>query len=139
MNAPGGQIYHFTVLRAVPHVHRGEFVNIGVVLHERTAGFLDIRVITAPADLRRLVPDADIEMLARYLRSHVRIARGDPECGPVALLPTSERFHWLSAPRSDLIQSSPVHEGFGDDPARALEELFAELVRVPQPDETADA
>ena len=126
----GMHTYHFTVLRAVPHVHRGEFANVGVVLHARTAEFLDIRVITDPDALRALVPDADIEMLSRYLRTHERITRGDPACGPVALLPPSERFHWLSAPRSDLIQSSPVHEGVGSDPARALNELFGEFVRA---------
>lgn len=123
--------YHFAVLRVVPHVHRGEFANVGVVLHARTAEYLDIRVITDPTELRARAPDADVELLSRYLRNHERITRGDPECGPVALLPPSERFHWLSAPRSDLLQSSAVHEGISDDPAHALDELFGEFVRQP--------
>jgi hypothetical protein len=139
MSRAGKQVYHFAVLRVVPHVLRGEFTNVGVVLHARTSEYLDIKVHTDPAVLRRLVPDADVEMLARYLRTHERIIRGDPTCGPIALLPPSERFHWLSAPRSDLIQSSPVHEGLGDDPARALEELFVEFVRAPTLDPIADA
>lgn len=121
--------YHFAVLRAVPHVHRGEFVNVGVVLHARTTEFLGMRAVTDAARLRALVPDADAELLSRYLLTHEGITRGDPSCGPVALLPPSERFHWLSAPRSDLLQSSPVHEGLCDDPARTLEELFTEFVR----------
>ena len=121
--------YHFAVLRAVPHVHRGEFVNVGVVLHARTTEFLGMRAVTDASALRTLVPDADVELLSRYLITHEGITRGDPACGPVALLPPSERFHWLSAPRSDLLQSSPVHEGLCQDPARALEELFAEFVR----------
>jgi hypothetical protein len=122
-------VYHFAVLRAVPHVHRGEFANVGVVMHARTAEYLDMRAVTDPAALRALVPDADVELLARYLVTHERITRGDPACGPVSLLPPSERFHWLSAPRSDLLQTSPVHEGLTDNPARTLDELFGEFVR----------
>ena len=121
--------YHFAVLRAVPHVHRGEFVNVGVVLHSRTTEFLGMRAVTDASALRTLLPDVDAELLSRYLHTHEGITRGDPACGPVALLPPSERFHWLSAPRSDLLQSSPVHEGLCEDPAYALEELFAEFVR----------
>lgn len=121
--------YHFAVLRAVPHVHRGEFVNVGVVLHVRTTEFLAMRAVTDPAELAAMLPDVDAELLSRYLKSHEGITRGDPECGPVALLPSSERFHWLSAPRSDLLQSSPVHEGLTTDPAATLDELFAEFVR----------
>jgi hypothetical protein len=121
--------YHFAMLRAVPHVHRGEFVNVGVVLHARTTEFLGMRAVTDATALRTLLPDADTELLSRYLKTHDGITRGDPACGPVALLPPSERFHWLSAPRSDLLQSSPVHEGLCQDPAQALDELFAEFVR----------
>lgn len=124
--------YHFAVLRAVPHVHRGEFVNVGVVLHARTNEFLGMRAVTDPETLRRMVPDADSDLLSRYLKAHDRITAGDPQAGPVALLPPSERFHWLSAPRSDLLQSSPVHEGICHDPAHALDELFDEFVRAPR-------
>lgn len=130
MNSDGLITYHFAVLRAVPHVHRGEFANVGVVLHARTAEYLDMRAVTDADALRALVPDADVELLSRYLVAHGRITRGDPACGPVALLPPSERFHWLSAPRSDLLQSSPVHEGLTADPARTLDELFVEFVRT---------
>ncbi|HEX6071107.1 MAG TPA: DUF3037 domain-containing protein [Longimicrobiaceae bacterium] len=128
MSAPRMVGYSFAVLRAVPHVHLGAFVNVGVVLHARTEEFLAMRAVTAEEELRRLVPGADAELLARYLRSCQAICEGDPAAGPVALAPPSERFHWLTAPRSDVLQSSPVHEGICPDPARALEELFAELV-----------
>ena len=120
--------YHFTVVRAVPHVHRGEFSNVGVVLHARTAGFLAMRAVDDAARLRALLPDADVELLARYLDCYHGICRGDAAAGPIALLPTSERFHWLTAPRSDLLQSSPVHEGICEDPDATLEELFREFV-----------
>lgn len=120
--------YAFAVLRAVPHVHLGAFVNVGVILHARTEEFLGMKAILDAEALSDRVKDADVELLARYLRSMEAICAGDPDAGPVALAPPSERFHWLTAPRSDVLQSSPVHEGVCDDAAAALEELFYELV-----------
>ncbi|HWV57491.1 MAG TPA: DUF3037 domain-containing protein [Longimicrobiales bacterium] len=128
----GGRIeYQFAVLRVVPHVDRGEFVNVGVVLHSRTAGFLGIRAVTNAAELRRMVPEVDGELLARYLACYERICEGDLAGGELALLSPPERFHWMTSPRSDLIQSSPVHEGVAGDPAAALDELFSRFVRRP--------
>ncbi|MGH7507744.1 MAG: DUF3037 domain-containing protein [Longimicrobiales bacterium] len=124
--------YAFAVLRAVPHVHLGAFVNVGVVVHARTIEYLGIRVLDDPETLRRRVPDTDPVLLARYLRACRAIAEGDAEAGPVALAPTSERFHWLTAPRSDVLQASPVHEGvLEDDPDALLDELFAAFVGGP--------
>jgi hypothetical protein len=120
--------YSFGVLRAVPHVHLGAFVNVGVVMHARTEEYLGMRAILDEEALRRRVPGADAGLLARYLRSCEAICAGDPAAGPVALAPPSERFHWLTAPRSDVLQCSPVHEGVCGDAATALEELYAELV-----------
>jgi len=117
--------YDFAVLRAVPHVHLGAFVSVGVLVHARTAGFLGMRALTDPGELGERVPGVDAELLARYLRSCAALCAGDVAAGPVALVPTSERFHWLTAPRSDVLQSSPVHEGVCEDPERALAELFA--------------
>jgi len=128
MSERPGTAYNFAVIRAVPHPYLGAFVNVGVVLHVRTAGFLQARVQSDPAVLRRLVPGADAELLARYLDGCRAICEGDPAAGPVALAPTSERFHWLTSPRSDVIQSSPVHEGICFDPARTLDELFDTFV-----------
>ena len=125
--------YDFAVLRAVPHVHLGAFVPVGVIVHARTAGFLALRAITDVAELGRRVRDVDLELLARYLRTCERICAGDDGAGPIALLPTSERFHWLTAPRSDVLQSSPVHGGLCDDPARALDRLFDEYVGAATP------
>lgn len=130
----GEQIaYDFAVLRAVPHVHLGAFVPVGVVLHARTAGFLGMRALTDPAELAARVPEVDHELLARYLRACRAVAAGDPAAGPVALAPPSERFHWLTAPRSDVLQSSPVHAGLTDDPTRALDELFSAYVLATTP------
>ncbi|HET8655319.1 MAG TPA: DUF3037 domain-containing protein [Longimicrobiaceae bacterium] len=122
--------YNFAALRVVPDVATGAFANVGIILHARTAGYLDVRLVRDPELLRARFPGLDVGMLCRYLAAYERICRGDPAAGPVALLPPSERFHWLTAPRSDVLQSSPVHEGVSDDPALALEELFARHVRL---------
>jgi Protein of unknown function (DUF3037) len=121
--------YDFAVLRAVPHPHIGAFVPVGVVLHARTVDYLGMRSVTDTDELRSLVPEVDAELLARYLRSVRAICDGDESAGPVALTPPSERFHWLTAPRSDVIQSSPVHEGVCFDPERELDTLFRTYVR----------
>jgi hypothetical protein len=124
--------YDFAVLRAVPHVHLGTFEPVGVIVHARTAEFLGFRALTDPTALRRLTPDIDVELLVRYLKSYAAIAAGDPAAGPVALAPTSERFHWLTAPRSDVLQSSPIHEGVCSDPRAAVERLFGMYVDTPR-------
>jgi hypothetical protein len=120
--------YDFAVLRVVPHVHLGEFVPVGVIVHARTAEFLGMRALSDPALLRERFPGLDHELLLRYLRTFEAICAGDPAAGPVALEPPSERFHWLTSPRSDVLQTSPIHEGLSDDPARALDALFESYV-----------
>ena len=120
--------YDYAVLRVVPHVHLGTFVPVGVMVHARTADFLGMRVVLDVAALGARVPGVDAELLARYLRSCQAVCDGDSTAGPVALAPPSERFHWLTAPRSDVIQSSPVHAGVTEDPAAALDELFTRFI-----------
>lgn len=127
----GGWVaYDFAVLRVVQHPHLGSFVPVGVVVHARTAEFLRLAVLTDAADLARRVPDADAGLLARYLCACAAICAGDADAGPVAMAPPSERFHWITAPRSDVIQCGPVHEGLCESPERALEKLFREYVAV---------
>lgn len=125
--------YDFAVLRVVPHPFTGAFVPVGVVVHARTREFLGMRVVTDPAELAARVPDLDAELLARYLRALRAVCEGEAAAGPVALASPSERFHWLTAPRSDVIQAGPVHGGLCDDPAAALAELFATYVGGKQP------
>jgi len=121
--------YDFAVLRAVPHVHLAAFVPVGVLVHARQVGFLGLLALTNESTLRDRVPSVDVGMLAKYLRTMERVASGDAQAGPIALAPTSERFHWLTAPRSDVLQASPVHEGLCDgDPERTLARLFAQYV-----------
>jgi len=120
--------YNFAVLRVVPHVHTGAFVPVGVVLHARTAEFIGVRVTTDPVALAKIASDTDAELLSRYLSSCKAIAEGDMSAGPIALAPPSERFHWITAPRSDVIQCGPVHAGLTENPEATLDELFSTLV-----------
>jgi hypothetical protein len=134
MSAVERVAYDFAVLRLVPHPHLERWIPIGVVLHARTESFLDARVLDDPEALRALAPDVDAEVLVRYLRNWIAIARGERAAGPVALYPPSERFHWLTCPRSDVLQSSPVRRGLAVDPADALDRLWTEHVdRRPAP------
>ena len=125
---PSAIEYDFAILRVVPRVHLGAFVNVGVVMHARQAEQLAMRVLTDVDTLRERVPHVDVELLSRYLHSCHAISRGDPTAGPVALAPPSERFHWLTAPRSDVLQSSPIHEGVCEDLDAELEKLYGEYV-----------
>ncbi|HEX6598193.1 MAG TPA: DUF3037 domain-containing protein [Gemmatimonadaceae bacterium] len=128
MTASSPVEYDFAVLRVVPRVHLGAFVNVGVVLHARQAELLAMRVLTDVDALGERLPGVDVELLSRYLRSCEAISRGDATAGPVALAPPSERFHWLTAPRSDVLQSSPIHEGVCNELDAELEKLYGEYV-----------
>jgi len=120
--------YDYAVLRVVPHVYLGTFVPVGVMVHARTADFLGMRLLADDARLRTRVAGVDVDLLLRYLRACQLVCDGDASAGPVALAPPSERFHWLTAPRSDVIQSSPVHSGMTEDPRAALDELYARFI-----------
>ena len=127
--APPTAWYSYAVVRVVPRVERGECINVGVVLFAPTQRFLDARIELDASRLTALAPEADVELIQRHLRTFEAICAGRPEGGPVAPLPPSDRFHWLTAPRSTVIQTSPVHVGRTDDPGRTLDELMRELVR----------
>ena len=128
MNDRDRVAYDFAVLRVVPHVHLGEFAPVGVIVHARTAEFLAMRAITDGAELRRRFPSVDHDLLLRYLEVYRRICAGDPAAGPVALEPPSERFHWLTSPRSDVLQTSPIHGGITSRPSDELELLYRAYV-----------
>lgn len=133
MTPPERIAYDFAVLRLVPHPHLEQWLPIGVVLHARTASFLDARILDEPNALEALAPDIDTDVLVRYLKNWKAIARGSEAGGPVALYPPSERFHWLTCPRSDVLQSSPVRRGLTADLPGALNRLWAEHVERPTP------
>jgi hypothetical protein len=120
--------YSYALLRLVPRVERGEFVNVGVVLFSRQLDFLQTRIAVDPVRVRALAPDVDLNQVERHLSTFAAIAEGDPAGGAVADLPRSERFHWLTAPRSTILQTSPVHVGRAADPQAALDELVERYV-----------
>lgn len=121
--------YDYAIIRVVPRVERGEQINAGVVLSCATADFLGARVALDAARLIALAPGIDVGEVEQALHVVEWIAAGDPRGGPIAALPRSERFHWLVAPRSAIIQPSVVHTGLCDDPAAALEKLLERLVK----------
>ena len=120
--------YDYAILRVVPRAEREEFVNVGVVLHCAERAFLDCRVAINEIRLRALWPGIDVEMIRRHVEAYPRVCAGDAAAGPVARLSRRERFQWLVAPRSTVIQISPVHTGLCESPAAALEELFRRMV-----------
>ncbi len=124
----GWEDYDFAVVRAVPHVHVGTYENVGVVVHARRIGFLEARVVTDEETLAAMVPGVDHALLSRYLLSYEAIAKGLDDHGPVALRPPSERFHWLTAPRSDVLQCSEIHGGRSRDLEATLRDLFETYV-----------
>jgi hypothetical protein len=119
----------YAVVRVVPRVERGECLNAGVILLCRPKRFLAARVELDRARLAALAPDVDPAAIQSHLDGIVRIARGDRDAGPIAALGQGERFHWLVAPSSTVIQPSEVHTGLCDDPGEELEHLVERLVR----------
>jgi hypothetical protein len=121
-------VFDYAVVRVVPRVERGEFVNAGVIVFSRTAQFLGALIVLDRERLTALAPAIDCDDVQSYLDAIPLICAGGPAAGPIGALSQSERFHWLVAPRSTIIQTSPVHSGVHADPAAALEGLFAKLV-----------
>ena len=131
MPASGREPFQYAIVRVVPRVERGECFNAGVVLLCRPRRFLAARVALDERRLAALAPDLEPEAVRPHLDALVRIAAGDPAAGPIAHLSQAERFHWLVAPSSTIIQPSPVHTGLCDDPAAMLDHLFETLVVPP--------
>jgi len=129
--APGQEVFQYAILRVVPSLPRGEMLNVGVVLHARRFRFLAARTLVDRDRLRALDPALDLDALERHLHGVERIAAGDPEAGAVAAMDRSDRFGWLTAPSSALVQPSPVHTGLCADPEATVDRLFAELVALP--------
>lgn len=127
---PAPSSFDYAVLRVVPRVERGELINAGVILFCLERDFLQARVGLDEARLRALWPEADAELIRQHLEAVPRICAGDPDAGPIARLLLRERFHWLVAPRSTILQTSPVHSGVHADLDAALNGLFEKLVRI---------
>jgi hypothetical protein len=124
----GTKPFAYALLRVVPRVERGERLNVGVVVYSRQHDFLGLRTHVDPARLAALDPELDPAPVRARLEALRSVVCGEPEGGALAELPPSERFGWLVAPSSTIIQASEVHTGLTDDPATTLERLFATLV-----------
>ena len=125
--------YSYAILRVVPRIERGEFVNVGVILFVRTIGFLETRLALDEVRLRAITPGVDLESIKRHLDTFEAISAGAIGSGLIADQPPSERFHWLTSPRSTMIQTSPIHVGWCVDPTATLDELLDIFVRPPEP------
>ncbi|HVG25251.1 MAG TPA: DUF3037 domain-containing protein [Thermoanaerobaculia bacterium] len=123
-------VFDYAVVRVVPRVERGEFVNAGVILFCSTAAYLQSRIELDRARLMALAPDVDLAAVESYLEIIPKICAGGGDAGSIGQLPQRARFHWLVAPRSTIIQTSPVHSGVHEDLDAALTGLFEKLVRA---------
>jgi len=120
--------YDYAVVRVVPKVDREEFINAGVIVSCPDLSFLEARIKLDEARLLALDPNIDLDLVRNHLETIPTICRGGDEAGTIGQLPQRQRFHWLVAPRSTMIQTSPVHTGRCHDPAAALERLVATMV-----------
>lgn len=128
---PALNSYDYAIVRVVPCVERGEYINAGVILFCRTRRFLDALIYLDIPRLTTLHPVIDLDMVQRHLDIIPLVCAGSAEAGSVGQLSQSERFHWLVSPRSTIIQTSPTHSGLCIDPAATLEHLLKTMVLLP--------
>jgi hypothetical protein len=120
--------FQYAIVRVVPRVERGECMNVGVVFFCRPRRYLAARIALDEARLAAFAPELDVAEVRAHLDAMARIANGEADAGPVAQMEQSERFHWLVAPSSTVIQTSPVHTGLSADPEATLTGLVEKLV-----------
>lgn len=120
--------YDYALIRLVPNVERGECLNVGVLLFCRTQRFLGVRIQLDQTRVLSLAPDLDLASVQHQLDAIVHICMGAPEAGLLGKMSQSERFHWLTSPRSTIIQTSQVHVGLCTDPEATLEHLLKTMV-----------
>lgn len=126
--APSRSPFAYAVVRVVPDIEREEFLNAGVILFSRPRAFLGVRSALGEEALESLRPGSDVAAIREQLRFIEDVASGRVTTGPFGQMDQSERFHWLTTPRSTLVQPGPLHTGTSDDPAETLERLFAIMV-----------
>jgi hypothetical protein len=121
--------YDYAVIRVVPRVDREEFMNVGVIISCPAKDFLEARIEMDEARLLAFAPQVDLEPIRAHLASIPRICAGGPDAGPIGQLSPRERFHWLVAPRSTIIQTSCAHSGRCTEPGTVSERLLNRMVR----------
>ncbi len=122
--------FDYAIVRVVPRVERGEFINAGIIVFSRTLRYLGARIALDHARLAALAPDLDVSMVQQHLDNIPRICAGGSAAGFIGQLPMSDRFHLLVAPHSTMIQTSPVHGGICSDPEAMLNHLVATMVCI---------
>jgi hypothetical protein len=122
--------YDYAILRVVPRVERGEYINVGAILFCRTQSFLDALIELDEKRLLALAPDIDLVEVRRQLETLLLTCVGKAEASYFAHMSLAERFHWLVSPRSAIIQTSPVHSGLCGDPATALKGIVRTMVSL---------
>lgn len=122
--------YDYAIIRVVPRVERDEFINVGVILFCRTRNFLGALTHLDEQRLLALAPDIDLAQVRELLEMIRLTCAGDARAGRLAQMSPSERFHWLVAPHSTIIQSSPVHCGLSNDPEATLQHLMKKMVLI---------
>lgn len=125
---PDKNLYEYAIIRLVPKVERGEFLNIGVILLSKRNDFLGLKYTLDENRLNAFSEDIDIDLVRDYLKAWEKVCAGGTQGGKIGDLEIHVRFRWLTANRSTIIQSSPVHPGFCNDPEKELEKLFAKFV-----------
>lgn len=121
--------FDYAVIRVVPRVEREEFVNAGVIVSCPTRNYLKAKIELDTERLAALDPTLDPGLVMKHLRAIIAVCEGGAEAGPIGQLPVRARFHWLVAPRSTIIQTSPVHTGLCEDGEKMLEHLLEKMVR----------
>jgi hypothetical protein len=120
--------FDYAILRVVPRVERQEFVNAGVVAFCLEKRYLGARIHLDEDRLRALWPEADVDLAREHLEAVHRICEGDVTAGPIARLSQRERFHWITSPRSTIIQPSPIHTGVCDETGGILDRLATQFL-----------
>ncbi|WP_164112893.1 MULTISPECIES: DUF3037 domain-containing protein [Sphingobacterium] len=121
-------VYEYAVVRVVPRVERDEFINVGVALYCRRQRYADVKLHIDEIKLKALYADVDIVVVKQHLESFRQICRGDKGAGRIAGLEQAERFRWLTANRSTLIQCSVTHPGMCISAEETHQELFEKLI-----------
>ena len=122
--------FSYAIVRVVPQVEREEFVNAGVVVFCDALDYLEARVELDEARLLSLDPRVDLALVRRHLEVLPRLCAGGADAGNIGRLPLRERWHWLIAPRSTVIQVSPAHAGVSERPHEEAERLLDRVVRT---------
>ena len=124
----GKQVYEYTIIRFVPKVEREEFLNVGVMVYSKRKKYIGIKYQVDESRLQYIASTEEIDLLKEHLSAWEKIAKGTADGGPIAQLDQANRFRWLSANRSTILQCSKIHPGLTEQPEELLVELFERYV-----------